>query len=82
MVNVTGTSQIGLSVGSGFLDMIGLFSRLLERGLLVDSTPAFQGASGYATAKVLFDVGPIAFVTNNGYTLESFEASFSYPIMP
>ncbi|KAI0711343.1 hypothetical protein C8Q76DRAFT_809377 [Earliella scabrosa] len=34
---------------------------------------AFQGASGFATAQVLFDIGPAPFVTTDGYTVEMFE---------
>ncbi|KAI0711111.1 hypothetical protein C8T65DRAFT_739505 [Cerioporus squamosus] len=34
---------------------------------------AFQGASGFATARVLFDIGPAPFVTEDGHTVEAFE---------
>ncbi|RPD65679.1 hypothetical protein L226DRAFT_567116 [Lentinus tigrinus ALCF2SS1-7] len=34
---------------------------------------AFQGASGYATARVLFDIGPAPFITADGHTVEAFE---------
>ncbi|TFK89893.1 hypothetical protein K466DRAFT_661191 [Polyporus arcularius HHB13444] len=34
---------------------------------------AFQGASGFATARVLFDIGPAPFITEDGHAVEAFQ---------
>ncbi|RDX48044.1 hypothetical protein OH76DRAFT_694914 [Lentinus brumalis] len=34
---------------------------------------AFQGASGFATAKILFDIGPVPFITEDGHAVEAFQ---------
>ena len=36
---------------------------------------AFQSASGFAAAKVLYNIGPAPFVDPSGFTVEAFEVS-------
>ena len=68
-------AQVGLSTFESFADMIGwpYLIASIPHSILTYYSLAFQGASGFAAARVVYNLAPAAFVDPSGYTIETFE---------